>query len=134
MKLAAKMHSQTVTSAATFTMHACIAALEGPEEPVIAMRDSYQARRDFMVEALNQIPGIECRSIEGAFYLFPRFTRSQRTSVELAEVLLEKGGVAGTPGEAFGASGQGHLRFSIATAMSELERAAERIADVAGEL
>ena len=54
--------------------------------------------------------------------------------MELAQVLLEKGGVAGTPGEAFGASGQGHLRFSIATAMVDLERAVERIARVAGEL
>ncbi len=134
LKLAARMHSQTVTSAATFTMHACIAALNGPQEPVYAMRDSYQQRRDFMVEALNKLPGITCDSIEGAFYLFPRFTHSRRNSVELAEALLDKAGVAGTPGSAFGRSGEGHVRFSIATAFVDLERAVERIARVATEL
>ena len=92
------------------------------------------ARRDFMVDALNELPGIECRSIEGAFYLFPKFTHSTRNTIALAEALLDKAGVAGTPGEAFGASGKGHLRFSIATAFSDLERAVERIAKVVAEL
>jgi aspartate aminotransferase len=130
MKLAAKMNGQTVTSAANFTMHAAVAALTGPQEEVEAMRASYQARRDFMVPALNQIPGIECRSIEGAFYLFPRFTQSEKDSVALAEALLEQADLAATPGIAFGQSGEGHLRFTIATAFSELERAVERLAKV----
>ena len=134
MKLAAKMHSQTVTSAAHFTMYATVEALNGPQDFIAEMRDSYQKRRDFMVDALNELPGIECRSIEGAFYLFPKFTHTTRNTIALAEALLEKAGVAGTPGEAFGASGKGHLRFSIATAFTELERAVERIAGVVAEL
>ncbi|MCB0011613.1 MAG: pyridoxal phosphate-dependent aminotransferase [Anaerolineales bacterium] len=134
MKMAAKMHSQTVTSAATFTMHAAVAALNGPQDVVAEMCQSYRQRRDFVVDALNELPGIECASIEGAFYLFPKFTHTQRNSVELADFLLDKAGVAGTPGIAFGSSGEGHLRFSIATAMSDLERAVERIAKVATEL
>ena len=134
VKLAGKMHSQTVTSAATFTMHAAIAAINGPQDVVEMMRASYQERRDFMVDALNEMPGIECASIEGAFYLFPRFTHTEKNSVQLADALLELAGIAGTPGVAFGSSGEGHVRFSIATAMSELERAIERLARVVTQL
>ena len=134
VKLAGKMHSQTITSAATFTMHAAIAAINGPQDVVEMMRASYQERRDFMVDALNEMPGIECASIEGAFYLFPRFTHTEKNSVQLADTLLELAGIAGTPGVAFGSSGEGHVRFSIATAMSELERAIERLARVVTQL
>jgi aspartate aminotransferase len=95
---------------------------------------AYQARRDFMVQALNEIEGVECRSIEGAFYLFPRFPNSPKNSIELADALLDKAGIAGTPGIAFGQSGEGHVRFSIATAMTQLERAVERLAQIAHEL
>jgi aspartate aminotransferase len=134
MKVATRMNSQTVSSAAHFTMHAAVAALNGPQDFIAYMRDSYQARRDFMVEALNEIEGVHCRSIEGAFYLFPSFPGSSKNSLELADALLDKAGVAGTPGVAFGRSGEGHVRFSIATAMEDLERAVERLARVAGEL
>ncbi|MCA9995427.1 MAG: aminotransferase class I/II-fold pyridoxal phosphate-dependent enzyme, partial [Anaerolineales bacterium] len=134
MKLAAKVNSQTVSCASTITMHACTAALNGPQEIVAQMRDSYQQRRDFMVKALNEIDGVECRSIEGAFYLFPRFPNSSKNSLELAEALLDKAGIASTPGIGFGQSGEGHVRFAISTAMSDLERAVERLAKIAHEL
>ena len=134
LKLATRMNSQTVSSAANFTMHAAVAALNGPQDVVAEMCRAYQARRDFMVQALNEIDGVECRSIEGAFYLFPRFPNSPKNSVELADALLDKVGIAGTPGIAFGQSGEGHVRFSIATAMTHLERAVERLAKVAHEL
>lgn len=134
MKVAAKMNGQTVSSAAHFTMHAAVAGLTGPQDLVVEMRNQYQARRDFMVKALNDIDGVECRSIEGAFYLFPYFPNSGMNSIELAEFLLERMGIAGTPGIAFGASGEGHIRFSIATAMSELERAVERLMKFASTL
>ena len=134
MKLAAKINSQTVSCASTITMHACTAALNGPQDIVAQMRDSYQQRRDFMVKALNEIDGVECRSIEGAFYLFPRFPNSSKNSLELAEALLDKAGIASTPGIGFGQSGEGHVRFAISTAMRDLERAVERLAKVAHEL
>ncbi len=134
LTMAARMNGQTVSSAAHFTMHAAAAALTGPQEMISTMRDSYQARRDFMVTAMNEIDGIHCRSIEGAFYLFPSFPNSSKNSNELAEALLDLAGIAGTPGSAFGSSGEGHVRFSVATAMSDLERAVERLAKVAGEL
>lgn len=134
MKLAARMHSQTITSAATFTMEAAVAALNGPQDVVHAMCHSYQERRDFMVKALNEIDGIACPLPEGAFYLIPRFTQTDKNSVDLADALLEEAGIAATPGVAFGRSTEGHLRFSIATAMDDLERAVERIARVAPTL
>ena len=134
LKVATRMNSQTVSSAAHFTMHAAAAALNGPQEFISMMRDSYQARRDFMVKAMNEIEGVHCRSIEGAFYLFPSFPGSSKNSLELADALLDKAGIAGTPGIAFGSSGEGHVRFSIATAMEDLERAVERLAQVAKEL
>lgn len=134
IKLAATMNGQTVSSAAHFTMHALVAALTGPQDAISEMRDAYQARRDFMVRELNAMPGVSCRTIEGTFYLFPSFPNSSKNSVELADALLEKAGIAATPGAAFGASGEGHVRFAISTAMSELERAVERLAKVAGEI
>lgn len=134
MKAAVKMNSQTVSSAATFTMHAAVAALRGPQDCIAEMCASYKARRDFMVQALNEIEGVACQNVEGAFYLFPSFPGSQKNSLDLAEWLLDYAGIAGTPGIAFGSSGEGHVRFSIATAMSDLERAAERLVKTAHKL
>jgi len=134
IRLATRLNSQAVSCAATFSMHACVAALNGPQDIIAEMRDAYQARRDFMVKALNEIEGVACRSIEGAFYLFPSFPGSGKNSLELADALLDKAQIAGVPGIAFGQSGEGHVRFAISTAMHDLERAVERLAKVAREL
>jgi aspartate aminotransferase len=134
VKLAGKMHSQAVTSAATFTMAAAVAALNGSQDPVLEMRGSYRERRDFMVEALNAIPGIDCPSPEGAFYLLPRFTRTDKDSLALAEALLNQAGIAATPGVAFGSSAEKHIRFSIASPLSELERAVDRLVTIVPKL
>ena len=125
--LMAKLQSQTVTSAASFTMAAGAAALNGSQEPVEVMRLAYKDRRDFMVDALNAIPGVLCDKPAGAFYLFVRFPGLGADSMTIADTLLEKADIAATPGIAFGQAGEGHVRFSIATAMSELERAVVRI-------
>ncbi len=134
LKLAAKMHSQAVTSAASFTMVAAAAALNGPQDRVAEMCESYRQRRDYMVSALNEMEGISCASPEGAFYLMPRFTATKKDSLQLAEALLEDAGIAATPGIAFGSSAEYHVRFSIATAMSELERAVDRLLRIAPTL
>jgi len=132
--LAMNLHSQGVTSAASFAMAAGVAALNGSQDCVAEMVAAYDERRRFMVGALNELPGIHCPDPEGAFYLFPRFTATSRSSVEIAEHLLERAGIAAVPGVAFGASGERHLRFTIATSMDELERSVERLSRVAGEL
>lgn len=133
-KLASIFNTQTVTSAATFTMHATVAALNGDQDYVEMMRREYQTRRDVIVNALNEIDGIHCRSIEGTFYVFPSFPNTDKTSDEIADTLLQKAQVVGVPGTAFGNSAAGHVRFSIATDIKELERAVERIASVASEI
>jgi len=126
--LAAKFQSQTVTSAASFTMAAGEAAFSASGEAVARMRAAYQARRDFMVAALNAIPGVACDSPQGAFYLFVRFPGLETgDSLRMAEILLEQADIAATPGIAFGRAGEGHVRFSIATALPDLQRAVKRI-------
>ena len=108
-------------------MAAGAAALNGSQEPVEVMRLAYKDRRDFMVDALNAITGVLCDKPAGAFYLFVRFPGLGADSMAIADTLLEKADIAATPGIAFGQAGEGHVRFSIATAMSELERAVVRI-------
>lgn len=134
VKLARTFQTQSVTSAASFTMAAGVAALNGPQECVQDMVAAYAARRQFMLEALQEIPGIESSPIEGAFYLFARFTHTEKGSLEIANILLENALLATTPGVAFGDAGEGHVRFSFATGMSDLERTAERLAQIVPQL
>jgi aspartate/methionine/tyrosine aminotransferase len=134
MRLAIRMHGHSITSAASFTMVAAVEALNGPQEGVERMRQSYQDRRDYMVNALNEIEGITCAKPDGTFYLMPRFPNSEKNSLQLAEALLDLAGIAATPGIAFGASAEGFIRFSIATEIKELERAVERLGRVAPKL
>ncbi len=134
VKLARVYQTQSITSAASFTMAAGAAALNGPQECVQAMTAAYAARRRFMLDALDEIPGLECPPVEGAFYVFPRLTATHRGSLEVANILLEQAHIAATPGVAFGAAGEGHIRLSIATAMSDLERTVERLARIVPEL
>lgn len=131
---ALNLHGQSVTSAASFTMAAGVAALNGPQDCIAAMVSAYAARRTFMVEALATIDGVECDAPDGAFYLFPRFPNSPLDSVGIAEALLDRADIAAVPGIAFGRPGEKHLRFTIATAMLDLEKAAARLAKVASTL
>ncbi len=126
-----KIQEQTATCAASFTQIAGVAALEGPQEPVMRMTAEYERRRNFFVDMLNDIQGVTCFKPEGAFYAFPKFDLGMN-SMELADMLLEKARVAGTPGSAFGAAGDGYVRFSFATAPEVLETAARRMKEVLG--
>jgi aspartate aminotransferase len=130
IKLARTYQTQTVTSAASFAMAAGVAALNGPQDAVRAMTAAYAERRRFVLDALDEIPGVECAPIEGAFYVFPKFTATRKHSLEIANILLEKALIASTPGIAFGTAGEGHVRFSIATHMGDLERMVDRLAQV----
>jgi aspartate aminotransferase len=121
-----KIQEQTATCAASFAQVGGIAALTGPQEPVAEMTAEYKRRRDFFVDMLNDIPGVSCFKPEGAFYAFPKFDLGMN-SIQLADMLLEKARVAGTPGSAFGEAGDGHVRFSFATSPDVLETAARRI-------
>lgn len=129
-KLARTYQTQTVTSAASFSMVAGAAALNGPQDCVHEMVASYVLRRNYLLDALDEIPGLRSSPIEGAFYLFAQFTQTDKKSLEISQVLLEDGLLATTPGIAFGEAGEGYVRFSFATAMTDLEKTVERLARI----
>jgi aspartate/methionine/tyrosine aminotransferase len=112
---------------ASFTQRAGIAALEGPQDDSQRMVEEFRRRRDTFVKGLNEIPGFRCAMPEGAFYAFPNIGGTGMKSKDLEEGLLNDAGVAALSGTAFGAYGEGYLRFSIANSMANLEQALERI-------
>lgn len=132
--VASKFNSQTATSAATFTQHAAVAALTGPQECVEMMRQSYEERRNFMVEAFNGIPNMSSPDIEGAFYAFPKVNETSKTSEEVANIILDEAVVVGVPGSAFGVTKDAHIRFSFAEDLGKLKEAVERIRNIADKL
>ncbi|MDD2695923.1 MAG: pyridoxal phosphate-dependent aminotransferase [Anaerolineales bacterium] len=114
--------THSVGCTAHFTQLAGVAALEGQQDQVADAVNRYQSRRDFIVAGLNAIPGVSCKKPQGAFYVFPNVKAFGTTSTELAEMLLDKAGVAVLPGSSFGKFGEGYLRLSYATSMENIER------------
>jgi aspartate aminotransferase len=110
------------------------AALKLPEETISKMVAEFARRRDYLVGRLRKMPGVTCLEPKGAFYVFPTFSsyygrkwddKPIRDSIDMAAFLLDRAKVAGIPGAAFHADG--HQRFSFATSLEELEKAADRI-------
>ncbi len=112
---------------AGFTQIAGIEALKGDQSSVTHMCQQFKLRRDKFIAGLNKIPGFSCRMPHGAFYAFPNISKTGWQSKKLAEALLEQAGVACLSGTAFGAYGEGYLRFSIANSMENLDKALDRI-------
>ncbi|MEO5340184.1 MAG: pyridoxal phosphate-dependent aminotransferase [Magnetococcus sp. MYC-9] len=137
-----KMQSQSTSNATSIAQKAAVAALAGPQEVIQPMLEAFTARRNFVVSALNTIPGMRCRAPEGSFYVFPHVggligTRTPagqeiRSSMELAAFMLESHQLALVPGVAFGMDP--YIRISFATSMENLQRAVERIRRVSREL
>ena len=115
-------------------MAAGVAALTGPQACVAEMVAVYDQRRRLVLDALEEIPGIECPPVEGAFYVFPKFTNTKKTSLEITQALIDEALVVSTPGSAFGAAGEGHVRFSIAERTTDLEKMLDRLAKAAPNL
>jgi aspartate aminotransferase len=125
-----KVQSHSTSNPTSISQKAGVAALRGPQEPRRMMLAEYQRRRDFLIPALNQIPGLQCTWPEGAFYAFPNINRllegsSVKSSEEVQFRLLEDYHVAVTAGSAFGLDG--YLRISYANSMDALQRGVERI-------
>jgi aspartate/methionine/tyrosine aminotransferase len=112
---------------ASFTQIAGVEALRGDQSSVDHMRDEFKRRRDVFVAGLNKIKGFSCRLPKGAFYVFPNITGTGWKSKKLADALLDDAGIAGLSGTAFGAYGEGYLRFSVANSLENLNKALERI-------
>ncbi|HEY2959905.1 MAG TPA: pyridoxal phosphate-dependent aminotransferase [Actinomycetota bacterium] len=113
----------SVSCTSAFSQYAAIAALEGPWAPVERMVAAFRQRRDVIVAGLNRIPGFSCLEPGGAFYVFPRVRDLGLPAAQLAELLLTRGGVACLPGTAFGAHGEGYLRFSYANSVENIREA-----------
>ncbi len=112
---------------ATFTQRAGIEAITGDQSEPERMNEEFKKRRDVFVKGINQIKGFSCRLPHGAFYTFPNITQTKWPSKKLADALLEQAGVAALSGTAFGAFGEGYLRFSIANSMENLSLALDRV-------
>jgi len=112
------------------TQYAGIAALEGPQDSVEAMRKAFDERRRITVSELNQIAGFRCVEPGGAFYAFPNITDTGKDSRTLQNLLLEEVGVATVSGTSFGAMGEGYLRISYANSTANIQEAITRIKSV----
>ncbi len=124
------IQSQITSNPSSISQVAATAALDGDQSCITEMLKAYKARSDYIVAALNNIPGFECREGEGAFYAFPKVTgaieaQGLKDDSELVKLLLEKGDVVMVPGTPFGAPG--YLRISFACSIEELEKAVSRI-------
>jgi aspartate aminotransferase len=123
----ARLQTNAVSCTASFSQIAGVEALKGDQSSVDKMRDEFKRRRDYMVERLNKIKGFSCRLPKGAFYVFPNVTKTGWPSKKLADALLEQAGVAGLSGTAFGAFGEGYLRFSVANSLENIQKALDRV-------
>ena len=134
MKAAANLQSHLSSNVSNISQRAGIAALNGPQDAAIAMRDAFDRRRQVIVAELNTIPGIVTPTPQGAFYVYPDVTGllgrtwggvTPTTSLELADLILDQAEVAVVPGEAFGPSG--YLRFSYALGDAALLEGVQRL-------
>ena len=112
---------------ASFTQRAGIQALTGSQEDSENMIAEFKERKSIIVDGLNSIPDISCRTPKGAFYVFPNIKETGMTSEEAENKFLNDAGVACLKGTSFGANGEGYIRFSYANSKENIREALERI-------
>ncbi len=135
IKAIAKIQSQSTTNPSSISQAASVEALNGTQDFIKKRADSFQERRDFVVNALNDIDGIECLNPDGAFYVFPSCKglmgkkdangKEIKSDTDFVQSLLENSGIAVVQGSAFGL--EGFFRISYATSMDNLKKALEKI-------
>ncbi|QFY43109.1 pyridoxal phosphate-dependent aminotransferase [Candidatus Methylospira mobilis] len=124
------IQSQSTSNPTSISQVAAETALKGDQSFIRDMVTAFKQRHDFVVDALNRIPGVSCLQTDGTFYVIPGVQGAIERleladDLALSEFLIEKAGVAVVPGSAFGCPG--HIRLSIATSMQNLEKAMERL-------
>jgi aspartate aminotransferase len=129
----ATIQGQSTSNASSISQKAATAALAGDQACVATMNEAFKQRHDYVVGALNALPGVSCLPGAGTFYAFADVSKAMASlgcssDNEFAELLLNEGGVAVVPGSGFGAPG--HMRISFACSLQTLEKAIERIARV----
>ena len=126
-----KVQSQATSNPCSISQAASVAALNGSQDCLVPMKKAFKERHDWLIKALNDVPGFSCIPGEGAFYAFPNVEQAiakidgVQTDVEFSTWLLENAEVAVVPGTPFGAPG--HVRLSFATSMENLQNAVKRI-------
>jgi aspartate aminotransferase len=130
-----KIQSQSTSNPTSISQAASVAALNGGTECISEMLVHFKKRHDYLVAALNDIPGFRCAKGAGTFYAFPEVSAAMQAKgckddTEFSSLLLNEGEVALVPGSAFGAPG--YIRLSFATSMDVLEEAIRRIRKVIG--
>jgi aspartate aminotransferase len=129
----ATIQGQSTSNACSVSQKAATAALNGDQSCIAKMNEAFKERRDFVVRALNALPGVSCLPGAGTFYAFADTSRAMaslgcRDDGEFTEMLLNEAGVAVVPGSGFGAPG--HMRLSFACSLQTLEKALDRMARV----
>jgi aspartate/methionine/tyrosine aminotransferase len=123
----ARLMTNSNSCTASFTQIAGVEAIRGDQSSVDKMNQEFMRRRDYFAERINKIKGFSCKVPKGAFYMFPNINKTGWPSKKLADTLLDQAGVAALSGTAFGAFGEGYLRFSIANSMDNIKKALDRV-------
>jgi aspartate/methionine/tyrosine aminotransferase len=110
-----------------FIQRAAIEAITGSQEQVNRMMEEYRARRQLLVDGLNELPGVSCLLPGGAFYVFPNIRGTDMDDVTFSNVMLDKARVALLPGSSFGESGAGYVRLCYATDREKISAGLERM-------
>ena len=126
VKQMTKIHQFAIMCAPTTSQYAAVEALKNGDDDVKTMREEYNRRRRFLMNAFREM-GLDCFEPYGAFYVFPCIKEFGMTSEEFATRFLEEERVAAIPGNAFGDSGEGYLRISYAYSLDNLKIAMERL-------
>ena len=133
MEQMVKIHQFAIMCAPTTSQYAAVEALRNGDEDVAQMREAYNQRRRFLMNAFHEM-GLQCFEPYGAFYVFPCIKEFGMTSDEFATRLLMEEKVAVVPGTAFGGCGEGFLRTSYAYSLDSLKTAMGKIAHFVGKL
>lgn len=133
LKQMIKIHQFTIMCAPTNSQYAAVEALRNGDRDIDKMRESYNQRRRFLLNAFKEM-GLDCFEPFGAFYMFPSIKRFGMTSDEFANRLLQEEKVAVVPGTAFGDCGEGFLRISYAYSLEDLKEALGRLKDFISRL
>ncbi|MBO4866558.1 MAG: aminotransferase class I/II-fold pyridoxal phosphate-dependent enzyme [Ruminococcus sp.] len=128
-----KLHQYAIMSSPTVSQFAAITALRECDEDIVKMRDEYDMRRRYLVDAFNKL-GLDCFTPQGAFYVFPCIKSTGLSSSDFCEKLVYSKKVAVVPGNAFGECGEGFVRVSYAYSLSHLREAIKRIGEFLEEL
>ena len=129
-----KLMTNSVSCTSVFSQMAAIAALEGPKDFTLNMMEKFKIRRDIVVDGLNSIDGINCKTPLGAFYAFPNISGTGLSSSDFADIALDNYGVALLSGTAFGNYGDNYIRISFANSDDNLREAIDRLNRMITEL